>query len=321
MSQSQKLLEQLENANGQTQHVLCFIFDIRGFTNFCKIEDSYNIANFVRRVYINVIKDYFPDATYYKPTGDGLLIIFRCTPKKVGEITSSVLERSIKLVDDFPTLCKGDKLVYFKTPPNIGIGLSRGSACCISSEDEIIDYSGKPLNLSSRLSDMARPLGVVFDESVSSCIPNDELEKTFLNDNVYVKGLAEEEPIKVHHTKNVDIPCAYKKPLNEPQWTTDSCDVALNQFTTGSVQFRVPLTKTPEDESLILLRLSYRRIDADSVSSMTWHMTENPNVFFLKEGKEQFIIFDKKYVSNQINLTNLIPDQKIIVECIYSVKR
>jgi class 3 adenylate cyclase len=212
MSQGQELQNKLETANGQTEHVVALIFDIRGFTNFCKSEgDSVNIANFVKRVYIKVISDYFSDGAFYKPTGDGMLIVFRCAPSKEGEKAITVVQNAVKLVEEFNTLCKGDKLVYFKTPSNIGVGISRGSACCISSKNEIIDFSGKPLNLAARLSDMARPFGVVFDESVSSCISSQEIEKNFLSDNVYVKGLAEDEPIKVFHTKKAIIPNSFKK--------------------------------------------------------------------------------------------------------------
>ena len=286
---------------GQTQHVISFIFDIRSFTNFCKIEDSYNIANFVRRVYINVIKDYFPDATYYKPTGDGLLIIFRCPPKNVGEMTNSVVERSVKLVNDFPTFCKTDKLVYFKTPQNIGVGIYRGSACCISSENEIIDYSGKPLNLSARLSDMARPLGVVFDESVSSCVPIEHLTEIFQEENVYVKGLAEEETMKVYHTKNTSIPSAYMKPINEPEWTTNAVVFALENFQNGPDINRIKLTKSPIDSKEIILRASYPSISG-STTLQTWKMNDNPHIYYYKEGKEHWVDFSSAFIIKELDI-------------------
>ena len=95
MSQSQKLAKQFEKASGRTQHILALIFDIRGFTAFCRSEDSFNIANFVRRVYVSVLSDYFQDATFYKPTGDGLLIVFNCSARAI-----ELLEKLIWILPD-----------------------------------------------------------------------------------------------------------------------------------------------------------------------------------------------------------------------------
>lgn len=320
MSQSQKMLKQLEKASGQNQHILALIFDIRGFTNFCKGEDSFNIANFVKRVYISVLSNYFQDATFYKPTGDGLLMVFNCSPGKELELTKSVVEKSVDLVKDFRNLCKDDLLVHFKTPCNCGIGISRGTACCILSEGEIVDYSGKPLNLASRLSDMARPFGVVFDENVGSCIPVVDLEKEFLTENVYVKGLAEEDPIKVYHTQKTIIPSAFKKPINEPEWMTDSSVVTFQELKnwTGEEAEKM-LTKIPLDTSQIILRLSFSKGCNERVI-YTWNMNETRNIFYLKVGTEHRVSFKKAYLISQLGEKNLQPDTNIKIEVMYPVK-
>jgi len=325
MSQSLKLLKQLENASGQTQLVLALIFDIRGFTNFCKSEgDSFNIANFVRRVYISVLSNYFQDAAYYKPTGDGMLVIFSCSAGKESEITNNVVERSVKLVNEFPTLCKGDKLVYFKTPSNIGIGISRGSACCISSEGEIVDYSGKPLNLAARLSDMARPLGVVFDESVSSCIPAENLDKNFLNENVYVKGLAEEEPIKVYHTKDTIIPSAYKKPINEPEWKTDSSTFTFQEISSwDSEGYERYLSKIPLDASKIILEICFNERKTKERTlriCYNFQMNENPKIYYQKIGNSHSVTVNIAYIRELLQSCKLQPTDEVKFELTYPVK-
>jgi hypothetical protein len=322
MSQSLKLIKQLEKACGQTQHVVALIFDIRGFTNFCKNEgDPVNISNFIKRIYIKTIQEDFPDATYYKPTGDGLLVIFSCGLGKEAEITNSVVERAVKLVKEFPTLCKGDKLVYFKTPSNIGIGISRGSACCISSEGEIVDFSGKPLNLAARLSDAARPLGVVFDESVSSCIPTEDLAKNYVDENIYVKGLAEEESIKVYHTKETIISSAYKRPINEPEWVTDLLEFTFEELTNIKArEFEKTLSKTPLDDSQIILRMSYVLKGGKRSIVVTWKMDDTPNIYYTKVGKEHTVSFNIAYVVKQILEDERRPDLPVKFELIYPVK-
>ena len=324
MSQGQKLLNQLETASGQTEHVVALIFDIRGFTNFCKCEgDSVNIANFVKRIYIKVISEYFPDGAFYKPTGDGMLIVFRCSTGKEGEIANATAQKAVKLVGEFSTLCKGDKLVYFRTPSNIGVGISRGSACCISSNNEIIDYSGKPLNIAARLSDMARPFGVIFDESISSCVPTKELENNFLSDNVYIKGLAEEEPIKVYFTKKTIIPSSFKKPLDEPEWVydTSSLEVQILEKLTGREYIKT-LSKTPLDASQIIFRLTYpTKGTPGSRSSYTWNMNEDPkNIYYLKRGREHLVCFNIPYILSLLKEDKLEPDTLVRIEVMYPVK-
>ena len=50
-------------------------------------------------------------------------------------------------------------MITFELPPDIGIGVARGSATRISTQDGILDYSGRPLNLAARLVNFARPRG------------------------------------------------------------------------------------------------------------------------------------------------------------------
>ena len=269
---------------------------------------------------MSVVSGYFPDATYYKPTGDGLLMIFSCSSGKEVDITKSVVERSIKLVSEFCSLCKGDSLVYFKTPSNIGLGISRGAACCISSEDEILDFSGKPLNLASRLSDMARPFEVVFDESVSSCIPAGDLEKNFLSENVYVKGMAEDEPIKVYLTKGTIIPSSYKKPLNEPEWMTDSRGVTIKQLlAVTATDLSIILSKIPKDESQILVTLTFPELGGTGRSH--WSMKTVPSkVYYEKRGKEHYVFIEKQYMIERLQTRNVQPDTPVQIVITYPIK-
>jgi len=70
-------------------------------------------------------------------------------------------------------------MTNFPTPDKIGIGITRGSVCCIMSGSKILDYSGRNLNLASRLMEMARPSGIVFDESFGLDLLSDEKKVFF----------------------------------------------------------------------------------------------------------------------------------------------
>ena len=132
--------------------------DIRGFTPFCQREDSADVATYIKKIYINIIETYFMDANFIKPTGDGLLIIKNYNEEDIREISNDVIEKCMEIVEIFPTLLNDDPMINFETPKNIGLGIARGSACCLKNDDKIIDYSGRILNLASRLMDIARPL-------------------------------------------------------------------------------------------------------------------------------------------------------------------
>jgi GTP cyclohydrolase III len=112
---SKQLRNQLDKAKGTAQHIVALMFDVRDFTDFCQKADSYDVANFVRRIYIKAIDEYFPDGSYYKPTGDGLLVILPCSREQIKETVNDIVKRSLKFVKDFNSLCKKDPLIYFKT--------------------------------------------------------------------------------------------------------------------------------------------------------------------------------------------------------------
>ena len=57
------------------------------------------------------------------------------------------------------------------------IGISRGTVCRLVSKGKTLDYSGRVVNLASRLMDDARPSGVVFDASVGIDLLSEEQAK------------------------------------------------------------------------------------------------------------------------------------------------
>jgi len=185
----------LDNAKGVSQQIIAINLDIRGFTPFCQERVPYEIATYIPLVYTKIIEGYFSDATFYKPTGDGLLIAILCEEKPKATVNKTI-ESCVRLVQDFGSLCKGEDRIYFSTPDKIGIGVARGSPCCIVSGNKILDYSGKVLNLASRLMDMARPSGIVCDTSLGFNLLSKEKRESFeKDDNVFVRGIAEKQPL------------------------------------------------------------------------------------------------------------------------------
>ncbi|HEX3254081.1 MAG TPA: hypothetical protein VHS05_31890 [Pyrinomonadaceae bacterium] len=143
-----------------------------------------------------MINQYFKSANFVKPTGDGLLMTFPYTETNLLEVSETVINACITCLNEFPTICKNDPMINFETPTAIGFGIARGTACCLYSGEETLDYSGHLLNLASRLNDLARPSGIVIDGGfLESVIPGTS-RALFEDQEVYVRSIAEEAPIK-----------------------------------------------------------------------------------------------------------------------------
>lgn len=68
-------LKLLEKATGRDEYVIAVNLDIRGFTQFSQSVESLPVATYIKKVYLKIMKGYFKNASYYKPTGDGLIVI------------------------------------------------------------------------------------------------------------------------------------------------------------------------------------------------------------------------------------------------------
>jgi class 3 adenylate cyclase len=270
------LRDLLRDADGQSRHVIVVFLDVRGFSSFARIAESTDTAEFLKSAYLRILDEYFPDAEFVKPTGDGLLLIYGYSRESLTDSVRQALERSVRLVEGFPTLCDPDPMVNFAVPQRLGIGLSRGSATAIvSSSGSPVDYSGRPLNLASRLMDLARPAGVVFDESFGFDLLTPELQSRFTEESAYVKGLAEADPLRVYvldgHTK---VPDLNKSPLGRYESFTETPEtISFKEFNERGPRFRNSLTFEPARAEEILLHIRHPALRSNGSK----HPTLNTN--------------------------------------------
>jgi len=255
------LKDLLEKATGESQHVVAVNIDVRGFSAFCDRVESADVVVFIREIYRKLIDGYFPNAPFVKPTGDGLLIVVPYQKETLKEITSNALEACVRAHDEFPSFCTGEEMINFKVPQKIGIGLSRGAASRIVANGWTLDYSGRVLNLASRLMNLARPSGVVFDTGFLQVLPP-EIKSTFSRAKVWVWGIAEREPIEIYYSKayGTKIPATYKKRLDVRKWHSQQVNMVFGALESekkkGHVWLRI-LEREPADpdEIIVLVRL------------------------------------------------------------------
>jgi len=232
----------LTDAVGRSEFIIVIVADIRGFSSFSRQHESPDTAMYVKRVYMKLIDEYFKNASFFKPTGDGLLVTIPFTEKTLPEIANKIIEACICCVREFGSICAGDNMINFPTPTQIGFGVARGTACCLHSGDVVLDYSGHLLNLASRLMNLARPAGIVLDGGFGISILKKETQELFSETEVYVKGLAEEAPLKVYIQKGaVEIPGEAKAPLRYEAWQKFQQTCTLSEWKKYLPNFRVDL--------------------------------------------------------------------------------
>jgi class 3 adenylate cyclase len=227
-----ELKELLPSAKGESRLVVVVFLDVRGFSSFAKIAESSEAALFLRSMYVKILDNYFPEASFFKPTGDGLLIILDYDESNLTAAVNSAVRTSLQLVEDFANLTQDDPMINFEVPDSIGMGLARGAATALISKDKVLDYSGRPLNLASRLMDLARPRGVVFSDMLGWALLEDALSAQFVSDKVYVKGIAEDQPMAVHIQETaVSLPESSKRPINRyDRKTTDPEELTFKKL-------------------------------------------------------------------------------------------
>jgi hypothetical protein len=149
-------------------------------------------------------------------------------------------------------------MINFKVPEKVGVGMARGAVTALVSGGTVLDYSGRPLNLASRPMDLARPTGVVFDESLGIDLLPEQLAKRFAPESVYIRGLAEREPITVYYsTDYTTIKESSKQPLDKVTWKTDSIDLTLKLIKERGPNWRHRLSKTPASPNNVQVQITH----------------------------------------------------------------
>jgi hypothetical protein len=71
-----ELRKLLPKATGSSGFVVAVNLDVRGFSSFAKLAESSEAAIFLKRVSTPAsLDDYFSDVAFFRPTGDGLLVL------------------------------------------------------------------------------------------------------------------------------------------------------------------------------------------------------------------------------------------------------
>jgi len=250
------LKKALPDAKGSSEYIVAVVADIRGFSEFSSRRDPPDAAMYIKRVYVQLISRYFPGASFYKPTGDGLLITMPCDDATLQVVATATMAGCLRCVEEFPNICQGDRRINFEVPSRIGFGLARGTACCLMSGSLVLDYSGHLLNLTSRLTDLARPSGIVIDGEFGLDLLSEDQQNLFDEDQVCIRSVAEEVPRMIYIQKDVvEIPAAARQPLRLEQWDTEELEMTVRDWKVMESRFDLPLPKRLRRPDGILVQM------------------------------------------------------------------
>lgn len=243
----EQLRHLLPTAQAESCQVVATFLDIRGFSTFSAGGESFDAALYLRSVFTTVLTQHFPDANYFKPTGDGLMLIHELPtdPTQLGAMVTSILSRSLDLVERFSDITKDDVMVNFPVPAKVGFGVARGSVTRLVSNGIVLDYTGRCLNLSARLMDKARPCGVVFADRHAANLIGPDLADSFTEDRVCIRGISEQEPIPILVSADVCISPFDREPIPESKMTWgDAQRMSVSDVRTTSI-FMFYLPRAP----------------------------------------------------------------------------
>jgi len=250
--------ERLDEAEGRSQFIVAVIADIRGFSAFSTEHESVETAVYIKRVYMRMIDEYFPGASFYKPTGDGMLITMPYTDTKdsLREVAQGAVGGCLRCLEEFASICEGDPIINFEVPCAIGFGVAQGPACCLASGEVVLDYTGHRLNLTSRLTDLARPSGIVIDGEFGLDLLSEKQQTLFQEDHVCIRSVAEEAPRTIYIQKGVvEIPEAARRPLRLEEWETVEVKMTVREWKLAGPWYGADLQRKLKRSDGILVQM------------------------------------------------------------------
>jgi class 3 adenylate cyclase len=310
----------LDGAVGESKLVVVVNLDIRGFSDWSKTVDSAETALYIKRVYATLIDDYFPDPTFVTSTGDGLLVVIPYDEEELTKTVRRTVADCMKIVTRFPKLCHGDPVINFEVPTEIGIGIARGSAARIVNEGETLDYSGIVLSVATRVMDLARPKGVVLDESLGSELLTKAVREKFHDGKAYLKGVSPTTPRSVlMWPSSVHVPESNSHPVGKEIWKTSKLKGPLSDLEANQTSiYRADLPQRPVgDEEGVVLRVTHPGvIGAGRKSKSGFNRFRFP--FTLENaGGDHFVTYDKDKLVETLIAGGVKSNWEVLIEVKY----
>ncbi|MFZ1154621.1 MAG: hypothetical protein WAN93_06930, partial [Solirubrobacteraceae bacterium] len=225
----------LKNATGRSEFVLAANLDIRGFSDWSRRVESSQTILYLTKIYPKLIEAYFAEDWFFKPTGDGLLLVRPFVESELEQLVSVTARSCFEIVDVFGTLCQEEPMVNFEVPSAVGIGLAQGAASRLVANDgdkEVtLDYSGRVLNLASRLMELARPRGVVIDSGFGAGLLPEDVIARAEEATGYIRGVSPDDEVRIlYDPMETRISSSFSSRPGEVQWRSAQITLTLQEM-------------------------------------------------------------------------------------------
>ena len=304
--------ESLKNAIGVAKFVIAINIDVRGFSSFSKQVESPESALFIKKIFLKIINKYFNTASFFKSTGDGLIIIIDITENNLQENTQKAINQCIKIIHDFDSFCNNEPMINFNVPDKCGIGLSRGPATCLMTDEKVLDYFGDTLNIASRLMDCARPKGIVFDSKFGIDLLTKDQKKYFAKKSIYLKGVSENESLDIWYTRKTTIISEhFEKPIQEKNWHEISDSKTFKEIKQLVGNFAYKLEHKPTNINDIIIIISHSSIKNGRILKGYLSTFEFKNFEYILKADQPEISMDFNSLIEKLN-KNKVKDKMLI---------
>jgi class 3 adenylate cyclase len=251
-----KFRELLSTANGRSEFVVAANLDIRGFSDWSRRVESSQTILYLTKVYPKLIDQYFADTWFFKPTGDGLLLVRPFVESELAKLVNETVQNSFRIVETFATLCQDEPMVNFPVPSTVGIGLALGAASRLVSQEgeteRTLDYSGRVLNLASRLMELARPRGVVLEGGLGKGLLSSSIEERLTVARGYMRGVSPDDEVEIlFDAALTTIPESYSKRPGDVEWRSNETTLTLQELERYEMAHLFYLDAKPSDASSI----------------------------------------------------------------------
>ena len=297
----ERFRELLGSARAESCQVIATFLDIRGFSTFSAQGESFDTALYLGSAFSIVLSVHFPDATFFKSTGDGLLLIhdLPADAQQVPEVVSSVLSRCVSLVGAFGQITDDDYMVNFPVPQKLGVGVARGSVTRLMADASVLDYTGRCLNLAARLMDKARPAGVVFADRHAKHLMNAEVAKLFVEDEVCIRGISEQEPMAILISEGVEIAPSDREAIAEASHAWGDEQVLSVEEVRNSSSYSFNLPRPPRSHERVGIHVEHPRFGQDGRRTTALSWFEVPGTF-VEQPNGPVVLIDLKLVKERL---------------------
>ena len=136
--------------------------------------------------------------------------------------------------------------------------MARGTACCLHSGNTIIDYSGHLLNLAARLTELARPSGIVIDAAFQKGIIPPDYRNRFEDAEVYIRSIAESTAIPVFILEDsVKLPKQALEPIEAKRWMAHRRNFKVPELRKLGQLFRISLPSKADKHEPLKVRFQH----------------------------------------------------------------